>query len=78
VLCGPWLSPSFAFAWPSGLTGPCGPSMDCWVLWFKYEMSPQAYVLRAWFPTSIIILGGGRNFRRWPWLEEVGRLGSCL
>jgi hypothetical protein len=40
-------------------------SLTAVLLWFKYEMSPQAHVLKPRFPAGGTILGDSGNFRRW-------------
>jgi hypothetical protein len=46
------------------ILSPCPGHTGRLLLWFKYEMPPQAHVLKAWSLVGAVILGGGRNFRR--------------
>jgi hypothetical protein len=48
-----------------------GPLQILWVLWFDYEMSPEAYVLHTVFSAGFAIWGSCGYTRRQALIEEV-------
>jgi hypothetical protein len=43
----------------------------------EYEMLPTHSLLKSWFPTGGVILGGSGNFRSWSLVKGRGHWETC-